>query len=258
MQLWQRINRSPLLQTVFRKIGKQLLLGYPDNARGEKFVHLSRCIGFIAENGIDGDILEFGVSRGGSLLMIEQLARRLLKPRGMDYRIFGFDSFEGLPEPKGIDKHVHGDATSKSTQFYAGEYAATEETVQRMLKENKADLSHVHLIKGWYDQVLTPALREKLEIKRVSLINVDCDFYESTVAVLKWCAPWVRQGTVIIFDDWFTYEARPDLGEQLALHQFLEQNPHLSATPFSSYSWHGKSFIMNCCNRSPPIVSRPQ
>jgi hypothetical protein len=40
-----------------------------------------------------GDYLEFGVFRGDSLLCMDRLRREL----GLSFRLFGFDSFEGLP-----------------------------------------------------------------------------------------------------------------------------------------------------------------
>ena len=110
---------------------------------------------------------------------------------------------------------------------------------------SKADIQNISLVDGWYNEVLTPELRQSLGIKRAAFINIDCDLSESTIAALNWCEPLITQGTIINFDDWFCYQGRPDHGEQLAFQQFLNDNPDMTATSFSTYSWHGKSFIIN-------------
>jgi len=228
-----------ILKTVIRKISQKIVaIGSPK----EKSRHFSRCIEFIGFNGIEGDILEFGVSRGDSLIQLDKIARRVLRnEQQMKYRIFGFDSFEGLPEPKGIDINV----TKSTMQFCKVRYKCTKEDALLMLKTHKADVDNIQLIEGWYDEVLTPELRQHLQIHKASFINVDCDFYESAIVVLKWCKPLVDRGAVINFDDWFCYEGRPDRGAQRAFQEFLESNPDMTATPFSTESWHGKAFIIN-------------
>jgi O-methyltransferase len=49
------------------------------------------------------------------------------------------------------------------------------------------------------------------------VIWVDCDLYESTVPVLDFITEYIQDGTVIIFDDWYSFRADPDRGEQKAL-----------------------------------------
>lgn len=55
-----------IFKTVIRKISQKLVaIGFPS----EITRHFWRCIQFIGKNGIEGDLLEFGVFRGGSLVM---------------------------------------------------------------------------------------------------------------------------------------------------------------------------------------------
>ena len=170
--------------------------------------------------------------------MLDKLVTSLLHERHQhECRIFGFDSFDGLPDPKGKDR--------KHLKFRRGMHRSNKDSVIKRLQESKADIQNISLVEGWYDEVLTPELRQRLEIKRASFINIYCDLSESTIAALKWCEPLIDQGTIINFDDWFCYQGRPDHGEQLAFQQFLAEKPDMSATPFSTCSWHGKSFIIN-------------
>jgi len=117
----------------------------------------------------NGLILEFGVRNATS---IRQLASFTSKP------IYGFDSFEGLPE----DWH------QESKEVYS-----TKGKVPQVP-------SHVTLISGWFDQTL-PLFLEKHE-EDVALINIDCDIYSSTKTVLDLLSPRIKKGTIILFDEY--------------------------------------------------------
>jgi tetratricopeptide (TPR) repeat protein len=117
----------------------------------------------------NGLILEFGVRNATS---IRQLASFTSKP------LYGFDSFEGLPE----DWH------QESKEVYS-----TKGKVPKVP-------SHVTLIPGWFDQTL-PLFLEKHE-EDVALINIDCDIYSSTKTVLDLLSPRIKKGTIILFDEY--------------------------------------------------------
>jgi tetratricopeptide (TPR) repeat protein len=116
-----------------------------------------------------GLILEFGVRHGTS---IRQLASFNTKP------IYGFDSFEGLPE----DWH------QESKEVYS-----TKGKIPKVPP-------HVTLMAGWFEETL-PVFLEKHE-EDVALINIDCDIYSSTKTVLDLLSPRIKKGTIIIFDEY--------------------------------------------------------
>jgi len=117
----------------------------------------------------NGLILEFGVRHGTS---IRQLAGFTQKP------IYGFDSFEGLPE----DWH------QESKEIYS-----TRGKIPKVP-------SHVTLIPGWFDQTLLLFLEKHDE--DVALINIDCDIYSSTKKVLDLLSARIKKGTIIVFDEY--------------------------------------------------------
>jgi hypothetical protein len=117
----------------------------------------------------DGLILEFGVRHGTS---IRQLASFASKP------MYGFDSFEGLPE----DWH------QESKEVYS-----TKGKIPKVPP-------HVTLIPGWFNQTL-PLFLEKHE-EDVALINIDCDIYSSTKTVLDLLSDRIKKGTIIVFDEY--------------------------------------------------------
>ena len=137
--------------------------------------------------------LEFGVARGTSVITADVIARSL----GLTLRIFAFDSFRGLPSGEG--------------PFSAGDMAYSEPTFRRFIRKAGVDTSSVTSIPGMFDETLTPATRERLGLdRRRYVVHIDCDLYESARVVLGWLEPVLATGSVLIFDDWFSFENEPD------------------------------------------------
>lgn len=121
----------------------------------------------------DGLVLEFGVASGTTLNLIASCIGG--EPA------FGFDSFEGLPEDwrPGFPRGMFGTAPPDK------------------LPPNAS------LVIGMFDDTL-PAFLAR-EQGPISLLHVDCDLYASTCSVLRHCAPRLREGSVIVFDEYFNY-----------------------------------------------------
>ena len=107
------------------------------------------------------------------------------------------------------------------------------------------DKDRIITVSGWFDNSLKEENVAKHQIKIVSLAYVDCDFYESCVPVLSFLTTRVRGGTIIMFDDWFCFQADPNRGIQLAVSEWLRKNPQLKLTPWRSFSSHGFAFFVN-------------
>jgi hypothetical protein len=167
-----------------------------------------------------GDYLEFGVSHGTSMLCMYQVLTEL----NLDtVRLFGFDSFEGLPKE-----------ADDEGQWKKGDFAANVDDVKKYLSKNGIDWNRVVLEKGWFNETLTPTFKEKNNIKKASIIMVDCDIYYSTVDVLKFCEDIIGDHAVLIFDDW---ESK---AEQRAFDEFLKRNARFKIEEFGKYSYRGK------------------
>lgn len=118
-----------------------------------------------------GLALEFGVGSGRTL-------RDIADARG-DGRVWGFDSFQGLPE-----------AWRKG--FPAGHFATSI-----------PEVPGAEILVGWFDETLPKFLVENVE--PVDFVHVDCDLYSSTVTVLTLLENRLRAGTVLLFDEYFDY-----------------------------------------------------
>lgn len=184
---------------------------------------------------LDGDYLEFGVWKGTSLITAFHMSKRM--PNLSNIRFYGFDSFEGLPAIKDIDGHF--------TDFNSGEYSCSLENVKNNLINSAVDLGKVRLIKGWYKDTLNIDTAKTLDIKHAAIIYVDCDLYDSAKDVLNFITPYVMDGTIIIFDDWYCFKGRSDSGEQRAFSEWLACNANFTAVPYKQFGYVGYSFIIN-------------
>ncbi|MDL2403564.1 TylF/MycF/NovP-related O-methyltransferase [Rhizobium mayense] len=137
---------------------------------------------------VEGLTLEFGVFSGRSINRIAQ---------GRSGPVYGFDSFEGLPEDwrEGYDKGAFG------------------------LTGLPAVASNVELVVGWFDRTLPQFL--DAHPGPASLVHVDCDLYSSTQTVLTQLRERFVPGTIIIFDEYFNYPGW-EMHEFKAFKEFVE------------------------------------
>jgi O-methyltransferase len=157
-----------------------------------------------------GDYLEFGVYTGTSLTAMY----RALQALGLDHvRLFGFDSFEGLPPDE------------EGYWGPGGRFKSGLEFTQQVLAREGIPSDRVTLVKGFYSDSLTPALKAQYQIRKASVIMVDCDLYRSTQEALAFAMPLVGDEAFVVFDDWFPL-AHENKGEKRAFEEFLQRHPH--------------------------------
>lgn len=190
----------------------------------------------VGELGADnvGDYLEFGVFSGTSLSCMFQILRDLK----LDHvRLFGFDSFEGMPDIAAIEDEG---------AWQPGQFKFDIEFTKGILTRRGIDWNRVFLTKGWFCDTLKPELRDRYAIKKASIIMVDCDLYSSTVDVLNFCEPLIQDQAILFFDDWNSYGlAEKELGEKKAFDEFLQVNPQFTVKDFGHYEGHTACFIVS-------------
>lgn len=187
---------------------------------------------------IPGDYAEFGVYKGTTF----GYAANLFYPLFPQMRFLAFDSFEGLPEPQGVDRSEEGFASG----FFKGQFAVTEEEFRNTIHAAAPYLPPERLFttKGWFDKTLTRECAKNIDLQQLACVWIDCDFYESTVPVLKFISPYLTIGSVILFDDWRCYRNLANHGEQRACREWLENNRGLALNEFISFGFHGMSFTV--------------
>ena len=138
-----------------------------------------------------GGYLEFGVYTGNSINFIASTLP--------DKIIYGFDSFEGLPEDWRYDLR-------KGNFNVNGNLPHVNENVR--------------LVKGWFNETLPEFVRTHPE--PCAFIHVDCDLYSSTKTIFDNLKNQIVPGTVIAFDEYFNYPGWQE-GEYKAFAEFVAE-----------------------------------
>lgn len=180
-----------------------------------------------------GDYLEFGVYNGSSLACMFAS----LKETGLvNTRLFGFDSFQGLPDSAAIDDDAN---------WYPGQYRMDYKFAKKYISEKGVDWDKTYLIKGWFSDTLNDNTVQKYNIKKASVIMVDCDMYISAKESLNFCANLIEKHAIIIFDDWHSDNLdEKNLGEKKAFEEFLHENPRLKTRDLGGYNDNSKAFYI--------------
>jgi O-methyltransferase len=181
-----------------------------------------------------GDYLEFGVYAGTSM----RCMLRAAQTTGMAHvRLFGFDSFVGLPQTAAEDDDGF---------WMPGMFRSDVERVRAMLERAGLTEDRGSLVEGWFDDTLTATTRERLGIRKASVLMMDADLYTSTKTALEFCLPVLGDDTVVFFDDWWPELVAKNMGEKRALDEFLAEHPEFSAEeqPDMSYKSEAKVFLL--------------
>ena len=195
---------------------------------------LETAFGFVRNNEVPGDYLEFGVYQGRTFSEAWHAARRHALGT---MRFHAFDSFAGLPEPERGDR---------GAGFHGGQFRCARNLFEGTLERQRVDMSRVGIHEGFFDDTLPDAQSlVRIGVEKAAIVWIDCDLHASTVPVLRALTPIVGEGTVLVFDDWYCFRARPDRGEQLACGEWLRANPRIRLVEYHKFHWAGASFIVN-------------
>jgi len=168
---------------------------------------------------LDGDIVECGVGGGFSLLTLCSLVASSRNSR----KIYGFDSFEGFPEPSKKDFSTE---LAVKRNVKKGENFFTIESVKRLLDYNlrpgkvgKFEVGefikdNVILEKGFFGDSLSRYSGDKIII-----LHADVDLYESYFKVFEAMYSRVVDGGAILFDE---YGEKKFPGAKKAIDEFFK------------------------------------
>jgi O-methyltransferase len=135
---------------------------------------------YLSENMIGGkpiDYLELGVWKGESLRFWSEICTH------PESRFWGFDTFTGLPE----------DWQNVFNTRKAGFFSVEGDLPQ--FKDNR-----VQLVQGLFQDTL-PGFIDSIKLRNRIVINCDADLYSSTLFILSSLDRLLKQGDIIIFDE---------------------------------------------------------
>ncbi len=181
---------------------------------------LMQAMKHIHNNSIKGDVVECGVWKGGNL----GLMRRFMDHKEMMASVIGFDTFEGMSEPTSHDEDIYGNVAKNDMQkavkdetinnFHA---FASIDQVRNNLKNLGAEKGVV-LVKGKVEDTLS--IKSNIP-KKIALLRLDTDWYESTMAELNHLYPRLVSGGVLIIDDYGHFKGAKKAVDEYFMNQSI-------------------------------------
>jgi O-methyltransferase len=210
-KIWDQFREKRLIQAVL-----PYTLVSPD--RIHNLYVLARRI---EEEGVPGDVVECGVYNGGTAAILARVATHST----MNRTLWLFDSFQGMPQTADVD----GDAAKE----WVGKLATSPEKVREVLRCTGAKLDRVRIVPGFFQGTF-----EKVEIPRIAILNLDCDWYESVKLCLHKFYDSVVQGGFVSFDDYGYWP-----GCKLAVDEFFQERslPYALQQVGDSARWFQKT-----------------
>jgi O-methyltransferase len=183
----------------------------------ERVISLCEATQYVHKNNIEGDIVECGVWRGGSMLAV---AETLIICNNTSKSLYLYDTFDGMPPPSKNDTDMNGmkaeyllKNASKSDNKSIWCYASLDD-VKSVLSTSDYPSSKIHYIKGMVEQTIPKNLPDK-----ISILRLDTDWYESTKHELNHLFPRLTKGGVLILDDYGHWQ-----GAKKAVDEYIQKN----------------------------------
>jgi len=195
----------------------------------ERVHALCQAVRYVVSNGIPGDVVECGVWRGGSMMAA---ARTLMEESDTSRDLHLFDTFEGMVAPGPNDSF--GDAPAVDVFDRQIRAAKDSAWCNASLPEVRAAMArtgypedHIKYVPGRVEHTLPAAAP-----KRLSILRLDTDWYESTLHELVCLFPRLQPGGVLIIDDYGHWKgARQAVDEYFAT---LDPTPMLTRIDYSA------------------------
>ncbi len=183
----------------------------------ERILAACQAVEHLAKAGIEGDIVECGVWRGGSMVA---MARTLIGQDDLTRTLWLYDTFEGMSAPTDRDVDFLGrnaDAMLEAEDRQRPEsiwcYSPLEQVQDSMEATGYPD-SQIRYIQGRVEQTLPQTVPDS-----IALLRLDTDWYESTKCELEYLFPRLVNGGILIIDDYGHWE-----GCRRAVDEYLQQH----------------------------------
>jgi hypothetical protein len=178
---------------------------------------LCEAVKYIHDKNIEGDIVECGVWKGGSMMAV---AETLLRSGDSSRNLYLFDTFEGMSPPTHKDVDFWGKTAEslleRSDVMIENSVwcRATLEMVKSAIYSVGYPSEKIHFCKGMVEQTVPLSAPDK-----IALLRLDTDWYESTKHEMEHLFPRLSKGGVLIIDDYGHWQ-----GARKAVDEFFEKN----------------------------------
>ncbi|MBL0744035.1 TylF/MycF/NovP-related O-methyltransferase [Chryseolinea lacunae] len=173
-------------------------------------------VNYITKNRIEGDFVECGVWKGGSVMA---MAYTLIESKDTSRKIHLYDTFDGMSAPTDMDEDLKGVKASERLASESKEtswgwaYSPIDE-VQKNIASTGYPASNFNFIKGKAEDTIPSNVPSK-----IALLRLDTDWYESTRVEMEYLFPRLAKGGILIIDDYGHWK-----GCRKAIDEYLEKN----------------------------------
>jgi hypothetical protein len=196
----------PDMQWIWPKVKDRTMVGH------EKVNYFCDAVRYINRAGIEGDIVECGVWRGGAMLACA-LTLHQLGDHSRD--LYLYDTFEGMSEPTERDVHIwHGRTAEHEMENQTNRTApiwepGLIEDVRAGFDEADYPEDKLHFVKGKVEDTIPQTAPEK-----IAILRLDTDWYESTRHELEHLYPRLAPGGILIIDDYGSWQGSRDAADE--------------------------------------------
>ena len=174
-----------------------------DNSRiGKMIAHYEL---FKLSSKIPGCIIECGVFKGASLIRFATFLKLLKSNK----KIIAFDTFG-----KHTTTKISSDHKRRKILLSHGKEAISEKQLMNILKRKGLE-KNIQLIKGDITKTVPNYLKLNPKLK-ISLLNLDVDFYEPSMSILKNFYPKLSKDGILMLDDYGVWD-----GETMAVDEYF-------------------------------------
>ena len=166
----------------------------------ERIFALINAVVYVCENNIPGDFVECGVWKGGSSAAI---AQTLVHVNATDRTLWMYDTFDGMSQPTEADVDFMGQTAgqlldqqdiAESTSVWC---RSPLDEVKTTMQATGYPIDRIKFVQGRVEDTLPQQSPRKL-----ALLRLDTDWYESTKCELEILFPKMSSGAVLIVDDY--------------------------------------------------------
>lgn len=175
-----------------------------------RLISLIRAVDYLNHNSIEGDIVECGVWKGGSIMAAAYKSKESSYFRD----IYLYDTFQGMTEPKEVDVSIDNVAATKLFEELPEWCQANIEEVKKNISRINYPKEKTHFIPGKVEQTVPENTHEQ-----IALLRLDTDWYDSTKVELEYLFPKLSKGGILIIDDYGHWE-----GARKATDKYFQEN----------------------------------
>lgn len=185
---------------------------------------------YILENEIEGDFVECGVWRGGNSIAMKFLIEQYKSSK----KVFLFDTFGGMTKPTNDDTRItdNTDAFEKYNDLNKDThnewcFSPLEEVQENFIKTG-LNLENLVFVKGPVESTLN---ENKNLPKKISLLRLDTDWYESTKIGVEKLFPLISKNGILLLDDYGHWG-----GAKKAIDQYFNKNNLMHIKSYVDYT----------------------